>query len=490
MKVMTGCLTALCVAAALGIVAADVRAAEPVMAGFEDAVVKVVEKLEPSVVQVNTTTQIEIPTMEVPWPFGPGEMFPFGPGQPQTPHAKPHRGFQRGLGSGFVYTADGYIVTNNHVIENVDKVTVAVPGTDKEYEVVSMVSDPETDIALLKIEPATPLVPAELGDSDALRVGEWVVAIGSPFGLEQTVTVGVVSATGRRKVPVPSLNDFIQTDAQINVGNSGGPLADIHGRVIGINTFIWQDRGAWLGTPAGFAIPINAVKKVLPTLMKGEQPERGFLGVQVSDPTEADAATAGSPAGAGAIVRQLEPNSPAAGAGLELGDVITAVDGKAIGGSGALVDIVTSLSPGLKSKLEVYRDGKSMTLDVEIGKRPSRAAASAEGAGAAEGTVLELGVSVHALAAEDVERYDLPEDLGYGAVVDSVSDDSLAAAEIGLRVGDCIVRVGSAKVEDSDSLAKAMAEQVTVRDGKKYVRIVFYRGKVRGFASVVLPEEK
>lgn len=491
---LAGYVAVLCAGIAIGAIGLrafpEVRTVEPAGSLFEEGFVRVAEKLEPSVVQVNTTTEVEIPALEIPWPFGEwpfgDEMFPFGPfSPPKTPRPRA-RGYQRGLGSGFVYTSDGYIITNNHVVEGVDKITVKVygKGGEREYEVVSVASDPDVDLALLKIEPEEPLVPAELGDSDALRPGEWVIAIGNPFGLEHTVTVGVVSATGRRKVPVRSLTDFIQTDAQINVGNSGGPLVDIHGRVVGINTFIWQERSAWLGTPAGFAIPINTAKKVLPVLLKGERPQRGYLGVQVTQPTEADSVTAGAPVGVGAIVRQVEEDSPAQKAGIEMGDIITAIDGKPVADPGALVDAVTALPPGTRCQLEVYRNGKRLLVDVELGKRPAVSVA------AARGEVPELGVKVHALTDEDVERYDLPSDLEYGAVIDEVDPDSLAAREIGLQEGDCIVQVGGARVKDAASLRDAMKNEVTVRNGRRYIRIVFYRGRVRAFASVVLPEGK
>ena len=306
-----------------------------------------------------------------PDPFGEDAPFPgFHPPFPPLPPG----GFRRqGAGSGFIIRQDGVILTNNHVVEAAKEITVIL--TDKrEYSAKVIGRDPKTDLAVLKIEPKGDLPVAQLGDSDALRVGDWVIAIGNPFGLSNTVTVGIVSAKGR-VIGAGPYDDFIQTDAAINPGNSGGPLFNSRGEVVGINSAIFSQSGGNIGI--GFAIPINVAKQLLPELETNGSVTRGWLGVSIQQLTPELARSLGISEARGALVADVTSSGPAEKGGMKRGDVIVSYDGKKIEDSAALPALVATTPVGKTVPVEVVRTGKSKTLAVIVSRLVEQTAADA-----------------------------------------------------------------------------------------------------------------
>lgn len=272
-----------------------------------------------------------------------------------------------GLGTGFIISNDGYICTNHHVIQGVDKVTVKIE--QKTYEAVVIGSDEPTDIALIKIKSNQELKPAYLGNSDKVKVGDWAIAIGNPFGFDKTFTVGVISATGRHDVDLMgSSMSLLQTDASINPGNSGGPLININGEVIGINRMIYSQSGGSIGI--GFAIPINTAKSVLEQLKIHKKIKRGYIGVQVVPLTEEYARELGLKTNKGALIGAIVENSPAQKGGLQIGDLIVMINEKNIENYGDLLDIVGKTPIGKSLKIQVIRKGQNINLFVTVGERP------------------------------------------------------------------------------------------------------------------------
>jgi serine protease DegQ len=271
-----------------------------------------------------------------------------------------------GLGSGVIVSADGYILTNNHVVDGAQAVAVALAeGKPLPTRVVG--TDPETDLAVLKIE-AAELQPITLGDSDAVQIGDVVLAIGNPFGVGQTVTQGIVSGTGRNRMGINTFENFIQTDASINPGNSGGALVDTGGRLIGINTAILSPSGGSLGI--GFAIPVRTATEVMKQLIEEGRVSRGWLAVEAQDVTPQLARPHGIKASEGALLVRLMPGGPADKSGLRAGDVVVSVDGKRVTDTRDLVNATTAVKPGNKSQFSVIRDGNKLDVAVEVGRRP------------------------------------------------------------------------------------------------------------------------
>ena len=283
-----------------------------------------------------------------------------------SPFAEPDEEPGGGLGSGVVMSADGYVLTNNHVIEGAGAIAVAL-GEGKPAPARVIGTDPETDLAVLKIE-AADLKAIALGDSEALQVGDVVLAIGNPFGVGQTVTQGVISATGRNRVGINTFENFLQTDAAINPGNSGGALVDAAGRLVGINTAILSPSGGSLGI--GFAIPVRTATDVMGQLIKDGRVARGWLGVDAEDLTPQLAGALGLRASAGAVIARMLRDGPADRAGLRPGDVITGLDGKPIEDSRELVNRTAALKPGTQAEFRILRGGKELRLRVELGRRP------------------------------------------------------------------------------------------------------------------------
>ncbi len=361
-------------------------------------------------------------------PFGGNEQFKdfFGRnfGQQRQPEFK-----QPGQGSGFIIDKSGYIVTNNHVVEGADTIKVVLKD-DTEYNAKIVGRDPVTDIALIKVTAKGNLPTVPLGSSDNLKVGEWVAAIGSPFGLEHTVTAGIVSAKGRVIGSGP-YDDFIQTDASINPGNSGGPLINMRGEIVGINTMIIAG-----GNGIGFAIPIDQAKDIIAQLKTGGEVTRGWLGVTIQDLKGDMAEYYGLKGKSGALVASVVPGDPADRAGIQPKDIITEVDGKKVTTSRDLTALAAKLGVGDTARVTVLRDGHPKTLNVKVGKRPLTMAALSENQQPQEES--EYGFEVTELTPEVAQRYNIKETSG--VIVVNVDPNGKAQAA-GIQQGDLIIEI-------------------------------------------------
>ncbi len=393
------------------------------------------------------------------WPFGEGDPRDFtepferffgpGPRQRQQP--------QRSLGSGFVIDAEGYILTNNHVVENADEIVIRLDN-EQEHKATMVGKDPKTDLALLKIDGVSGLTAVPLGDSDTLRVGEWVMAIGNPFGLDHSVTSGIVSAKGRF-IGAGNYDDYIQTDAAINPGNSGGPLLNLRGEVVGINSAIFSRTGGNIGI--GFAIPVNLAKELVPQLREKGKVTRGWLGVLIQKVTPEIAESLGLDQARGALVADVVASGPAAAAGLKVGDVIVEFDGHPVNESNELPMLVARTPLEKEVALKVMRDKQSMDFTVTIAELQDDEAQVAS-AGDSE----KLGLSVQTLTPEIAENLGVSDTKG--VVVSSVESGS-AADDAGIRRGDVILEVNRQAVEDLDEYKAALKK---VEKGKNLLLLV------------------
>jgi len=403
------------------------------------------KKMKPLVVNISTTQVSEARgPHEFGNPFGEDDPFNefwrrfFGGPIPRGPQR------QRSLGSGFIIDRDGSILTNNHVVENAQKIMVRL-ADEQEYEAKVIGRDSKTDIAVIKIESKKTLPAASFGDSDRLEVGEWVVAIGNPFGLDSTVTSGIVSAKGRHIGQGP-YDNFIQTDASINPGNSGGPLINLRGEVIGINTAIFSRTGGNIGI--GFAIPINLVKELLPQLRGKGKVTRGYLGVLIQKVTPEIAESLGMDRARGALVANVSKEGPADKAGVKVGDVIVEFDGTEVKDSSDLPLIVARTPVEKKVKLKVLRDKREVSLNAAVGElRDEEVVASVPEKG-------ELGLTVQKLTPQIAESLGL--DKTEGVVVTAVEGGS-SAEEGGIRRGDVIVEINRKPVRSVEDYKKAVA---------------------------------
>ncbi|MBO1328597.1 DegQ family serine endoprotease [Acetobacter suratthaniensis] len=368
------------------------------------------------------------------------------------PNAPPRR--MQALGSGFIIDPQGYIVTNNHVIRKADRITVTLQ--DNTVLTARIIGhDDRTDLALLKVDSHTPLPFVSFGDSDRRRVGDWVLAIGNPFGLSGTVTAGIISSRGRNIEQGP-YDDFIQTDAPINKGNSGGPLFDMEGNVIGVNTAIYSPSGGSVGI--GFSIPANEARGVLEQLRKNGKVSRGWLGVRIQTVTQDIAEGLGLPSAGGALVAGVEKNGPAAKAGLKTGDVILTLDGKPVDGR-ALPRLSAQLPVGTQARLGVWQHGKTHDATVVVGTLPETpeeppAKPAQETKGPTTLSFADFGFSVAALDAAARQKYNLSASQK-GVLVSSVHDDGVAA-ERGLKEGDVITEVQQAEVTTPAALKQRL----------------------------------
>jgi serine protease Do len=356
---------------------------------------------------------------------------------------------EHGLGSGVIVTQDGYILTNNHVVENADKVHVTLDD-GREFDAKVVGTDPKTDIAVVKVE-ATGLPYMQLADSDKIEVGDVTLAIGNPFGVGQTVTSGIISATGRAAgIGGPDFyEDFIQTDAAINPGNSGGALIDAEGRLIGINTAILSRTGGNNGI--GFAVPVNLAKNVMEQLITNGKVVRGFLGVNIQTMTPALAKQFDLKDTKGALISEVTPNSPAEKAGLKSGDVIMEFNGKPVKDSRHLKLAVGATAPGTKAPVKVLREGKSKELTVTLKELPSDQMAGNDNKSAADTDALD-GVTVGDVDSNVRQQFNLPRDLK-GAVVTDVDPDSASYAA-GLRPGDVVLEIDRKPVNNAEEAVK------------------------------------
>ena len=354
----------------------------------------------------------------------------------------------QGMGSGFIVAPEGYVVTNHHVVENASEIAVTMnDGTRYDAELVG--SDPKTDLAVLKVDADEPLPYARFGDSDATRVGDWVIAIGNPFGLGGSATTGIISARGRDIQSGP-FDDFLQIDAPINRGNSGGPLFDLSGQVIGINAAIYSPNGGNVGI--GFAIPSDLASPIIDQLRTSGRVERGWLGVTIQQVNDELADGLGFEGEAGVLVASVVPGSPAERAGLKPGDVITAVEGAELSHIKELTRHVAATKPEEELAFDVWRNGEEMTLDVAVGSSPDETADLRPSAPQAAGP--KLGVSLAEITPEARQRFGLDSDVT-GALVVAVEPNSSAASK-GIRTGDVIVMVGQAPVDGVDAAIDAI----------------------------------
>ena len=433
---------------------APANAQSAVGAGRLPSLAGLVEKLSPSVVNISTESKIKASSGGQ-FPGFPGEMWneffrrfhegPFGPGPRGRSRPQPR---QRSQGSGFIVSEKGLVLTNNHVVENAVKITVRF-NDQKKRKAKVVGRDSQTDIALLQIEtkPGDAFTALKLGDSEKLRVGDWVMAIGNPFGLAHTVTAGIVSAKGR-VIGSGRFDDFIQTDASINPGNSGGPLFDLKGNVVGINTAIFSRGGGNIGI--GFAIPVNMAKKLIPQLRTGVV-TRGFLGVSIQPVNESLAKQLGLKDTHGALVSNVIENAPAEKAGVKRGDVIVSVNEKKIKTPRQLSMTAADLKPGSIAEVGIIRDGKKREVKLKVAKLPG---SKEEVAKAAKPTLQkQLGIEGQRLTPE--VRKQVGAKAKKGVVITNVLPDSPAALA-GLRRGDVIVEANRKAITDAEQLRKAL----------------------------------
>jgi len=416
--------------------------------------VSLVEAVSPAVVHVKVVSIVKTsgPEESSPFPFGEDGPFPsFRLPQRQQPPSR-----QLGAGSGFIIRKDGVVLTNNHVVEQAKEITVALSDS-REFPAKVLGRDPKTDLAVLKIDAKMDLPVAQLGDSDALKVGEWVVAIGNPFGLDNTVTAGIVSAKGRAIGNGP-YDQFIQTDAPINPGNSGGPLFNQRGEVIGINTAIFSQSGGNIGI--GFAIPIDVAKQLVPQLETEGHVTRGWLGVSIQKLTPELADSLGINEAQGALVAGVTPGSPAAKAGVKTGDVITTYDDKKVGEHG-LPSLVAATPVGATVPLQVLRDGGVKTLSVTVAKLADEEVRDAEAPGKGK-----WGLALRELTPEERAERGLED--GQGVLVTAIEPGS-PAEEAGLHAGDVVLQANRKPVGSVEALRQEVGK---VEEGKHLLLLV------------------
>ncbi len=444
--------------------------------GLSSAFRNVAESLRPSVVSISTTMPArgvrtrggggippELRRQLPPWLQD--DFFRQFEESEQVPRRQ-----QTGMGSGVIVREDGYILTNNHVVEGAEEVMVELSdGRRVTGEVVG--SDPPTDLAVLKIE-ATGLHPATLGDSEAMHVGDWVLAVGSPFGLDQTVTAGIISGKNRVQGIIgdgQGFEDFLQTDAAINPGNSGGPLVNLHGEVIGINTAILSRSGASAGI--GFAIPVGLARPVVNAIIETGSVRRGFLGAQVADITPQTREEFDLQVESGALIRGVLDGQPAAAAGLQPGDVVTQMDGRPVRSGTQLRNYIAAREPGATVNLTVTRNGQTLQMEVNLQERTDDAMAMFEGGQNGESV---MGAQLEPLTPEMARELNL-EGPARGLVVTRIEDDGLAArAE--LQVGDVIEQAGGRPVNTVNELREILAQS---QREQRSLRMVIRRGNIR-----------
>lgn len=424
---------------------------------------ELVEKQGPAVVNVSTTSAARTSSHS---PVPEDDPFydffrRFGPPQPRDYEA-------RSLGSGFIISADGYILTNAHVVEAAEDITVKL-NDKREFKAKVIGSDKRTDVAVIKIE-ASGLPAVRIGDPERLKVGEWVVAIGSPFGFESTVTAGIISAKGR-SLPQENYVPFLQTDVAINPGNSGGPLFNLRGEVVGMNSQIFSRTGGYMGL--SFAIPIDVAMDITHQLRTTGRVSRGRIGVVIQEVTKELAESFGLPKAAGALVNSVEKGGPADKAGLEPSDVILKFDGKTVNSSSDLPRIVAQTRPGSKATMQIWRKGAARDVIVTVGEMPEEKVAQRPGRRDSKSgnVVARLGLTVSELSAE--QRKELG--IGGGLLVEDVQG---AAAKAGIRRGDILMALNNQDIKSVEQLtqllnqfekAKSVALLIRRSDGALYV---------------------
>lgn len=444
--------------------------------GFAD----IVDKVSPAVVNISVTKSapvvpaVGIPDQRFPQGDNPFDQF-FGrffdmPGIPQQPQEA------QALGSGFLIDADGYVVTNNHVIDGATQITVTLQD-ERQFDATLVGRDEKTDLALLKIDGGASLPYVELGDSDRARVGDWVLAIGNPFGLGGTATAGIVSARGRDIQSGP-YDDYLQIDAPINSGNSGGPVFNADGKVVGVNTAIYSPSGGSVGI--GFAIPANQVKTIVAELRDRGAVTRGWLGVQIQDMDDDLAASLGLAASSGALVAEVVDGSPADRAGIKVGDVITALDGMAVDTPRTLSRLVADSDPDERVRMTIWRNGAERKLNVTLGQSEPTSAAATPAVASSSATA-KLGLELRELNADYRSRLGLSEDTR-GVLIAGVENSSPAARK-GVRSGDVLIAVNGEQVSTTREAMSAI-DAATQESG--HTMLLLRRGDGQRFVSLAL----
>jgi serine protease Do len=433
----------------------------------------------PAVVSIKVEKTVTGPVMGMGGPEGFNDPFGqfnddflrrfFGGRAPQQ--RSPRKYHQEGQGSGFIISEDGYILTNNHVVGDVDKITVELKD-GRTFDNAKLIgTDPDSEVALIKIEGSNfPVLP--MGDSGKIEIGDWVIAIGNPFGLSETVTVGVISAVGRSNMHIAAYEDFIQTDAAINPGNSGGPLIDLDGEVIGINTAIVSESGGYMGI--GFAIPINMARAIGEQLKKSGKVSRGYLGLAAQDVDSDAAQLLGLKEAAGVVVSAVVSGSPAEKADVKVNDVILALEGKKVQTYDAFRNAVAILPPGSQVRLDISRGGKALELTATLGERPS---ALAKQEPASQEPQQALGLEVQNLTKDLADQ--LHYKAGEGVIVTAVAPDS-PAAQKGIGPQDVIVSVNGRNVSSVKEFTAAVKR--SAKSGKALLLVK--RGDVSQFVTV------
>jgi serine protease Do len=453
---------------------AQTVAPDPQAVNLQEVFARVAEKAKPAVVSITTVHVESVQAAPYEFYFGdPFEFFQeFQGGAPRVRRAPPVRRKSQGVGSGVIVDPRGYVLTNEHVVRGADQLTVAVPGVgagpDRKFPGQVVGSDPRSDLAVIKIKSSDAFTYLALADSDKVRVGDWAIAVGSPFGLEQTVTVGVVSALRQSlNIEGASYSNLLQTDAAINRGNSGGPLINIRGEVMGINTAIYAPTGVFAGI--GFAIPANRVKDIMNQLISQGRVVRGWMGVEVMGMNDVSARAFGLADTNGVLVNGVLPGSPAEKAGLRRGDVITAFNGQKIADQESLVDRVSKTPPKTAVKLSIVRDGRARELTLTTGEAPAPSARAEEpGEGPAapgeEGGASSVweGASVASLSPALAQRWGLPPGTA-GVVVADVAPGSRAES-MGLQSGDVIASLNRQSTPTAEQFAR-VARSADVKKG-------------------------
>ncbi len=445
---------------------------------LQDAFVSVAEHVKPAVVNISIYKDITL--QQSPYyefffgsPFD--EFFEEYFNSPRNRRSVPQqKKYQRkrmyeGMGSGVIIDEEGYILTNEHVVHDADEIKVTLPEEEnKPYTGKVIGKDERTDLAVVKINKRTKIPVAKLGDSSKIRVGDWVIAIGSPFGLEQTVTVGIISAK-RQSLSIENkeYKDLLQTDAAINQGNSGGPLINIHGEIIGINTAIYAPTGVFAGI--GFAIPIDRAKEILDDLIKRGKVIRGWLGVEIKEVDEAIKKQFDLPETAGVLLNNVLPDSPAEKYGLKRGDIIIKFDNKKISTPAELQQVVSTSNPKQKVVVEIWRDGKRQNIDIVLGEMPSEDKISENKLSEENGSNEEhskqldwLGMSVVTMTKGLAEQYDLPMNKSGVLVIDMAPGG--IAHEIGIQIGDLIQTINKIKIENVKEF-ETITKKIKLNDG-------------------------
>jgi len=460
----------------------------PQVAGTLTTFAPVVEKVAPNVVTIATSKMVKRGAQQQNPMFN-DPMFRRFFGIPDAPNGQeddeaPGKGGRKrkqtmGLGSGVIVSPDGHIITNNHVIDGADEILVKVGNEKHEYTAKKIGTDPSTDLAILKIEPLKKLQGITFADSDKIRVGDLAIAVGNPFGLTQSVTMGIVSATGRGGTGITDFENFIQTDASINPGNSGGALVDTEGRLIGINTAIFSRTGGNQGI--GFAVPANLARTVMEGLIKNGKVSRGFLGIALQPLSDELAKMFKIEENAGALVASVSEKSPAEKAGVKEGDIVVEVSGQKVEGPRELQLLVAAIAPGTKVDVKLVRDGQEKLVTVELGERPNAGLTAANTPEKADDPDVLDGVTVAEIDAEARKKFDLP-DTVKGVIITAVDPDS-ASAEAGLKIGDVIHEINREPINSSKQ-AVELSEKV------KKEKKVLLRVSTKGSSRFVVVEHK